>query len=187
MPHLPRRKWHNYILSWVYKLQTNSEGQWIRKVACPGYLFQSFGAQWRGGQDRAHKVHERSCFHWSSWVLPTCSSSSLSIFLNILLSYHHLMQTCHSEESIPGMWPTSHTRYKIHLEKGYPRYSSNTERYPLKEKSLNLVDPNNSNSLMRSFHLIISTPLPCLTRMYWLIQRARGEMTWTKHQSLSFY
>lgn len=187
MPHLPRWKWYNYILSWVYKLQTNSESQWIRKVAFPRYLFQSFGAPWHGGQDRAHKVHKRSCFFWSSWVFPTYSSRILLIFLNILLSYHNLTQTCHSEESIPGMWPTSHTGYKIHLEKGYPQYPSNTERYSLKEKSLNLVDPNNSNSLRRSFSLLISTSLPCLTRMYWLIQRARRKMIWTKHHSLSFY
>lgn len=33
MSHLPRWKWHNYVLSRVYKSQTNSKGQWIRKVA----------------------------------------------------------------------------------------------------------------------------------------------------------
>lgn len=74
MSHLQRWKWHNYVLSRVYKSQTNSRGQWIWKVAFPRYLFESFGAQWHGGQSWAHSPHKRSCFYWASCMILPCFS-----------------------------------------------------------------------------------------------------------------
>lgn len=58
VPHLWRWKWHNYVLSRVYKLQTNSKGQWIRKVAFPDIFLSHLGCNGMG-PGPGTQIHQR--------------------------------------------------------------------------------------------------------------------------------